>query len=167
MINYAGYIIRMVHIVAPALKHHEMHLIWLTPLFPFCRCCATVPEAASLSSPECVWTGCLGLGQHHRWVTVGMIMISFRIKNSQFQDVHLIYVCSLQAMGLSAGTMWSAWAWWSLFSPSSVPPFPSPSFAMSPGSWSICAATRTLHHPWRRSRRCVWETECLYSSLIY
>ncbi len=66
-----------------------------------------------------------------------------------------VCVCSLQVTALSAETMWSAWVWSSPCSLSSVPPFPSPSSAMSPGSWSICAATRTLHHPWRRSRRCV------------
>lgn len=45
-----------------------------THLLLVCRCCATVPETASLSSPERVRTGRLGSGQHHRWVAVGMKM---------------------------------------------------------------------------------------------
>lgn len=60
-----------------------------------------------------------------------------------------------QVMVHSAETMWLVWVWSIPCSLSSVLPSPSPSCAMSPGSWSTCAATRTLHHPWRRSWRCV------------
>lgn len=62
---------------------------------------------------------------------------------------------SLQATALSAETTWSVWAWSNPCCLSSVPPFPSPSCAMSLGSWSTCAATRTPRHLWKPSRRCV------------
>lgn len=77
----------------PELNLHEITIV--LSLFPLCRCCAAVPEAASLSSPECVWTGRLGPGQHHRWVAVGVNVISFRIKYSQHQDMSSICVCLL------------------------------------------------------------------------
>lgn len=73
----------------------------------------------------------------------------------KYNVTHITSVWSLQVMAPSVEIMWLTWVLSSPCSPSSVPPSPSLSSATSPGLWWICAATRTLHRPWRRSKRCV------------
>lgn len=85
------------HGVVPELREqmsdHVMPVTWLTNLFLLCRCCATVPEAASLPSPECVRAGCLGPGQHHRWVPVGVNLSMLEINTVRPETTCAPSVC--------------------------------------------------------------------------
>ena len=42
--------------------------IWVCLSLYMSRCCASIPAAATISSPERMWTGRVGARQHHRWV---------------------------------------------------------------------------------------------------
>lgn len=123
------------------------------------RCSAPIPATVTLSSPECVWTGCLGFRKHYRWV-VGLFSMYAQVSKSL-----LTYVDSTgfgQVMVRSAGIMSSLWVWSSLCCLLSAPLSRLPSFAMSPGLSLTSAATRTHRHPWRRCKRWVHRCSPLY-----
>lgn len=113
---------------------------------------APVPATVTLSSPERVWTGCLGFRKHYWWVA-GLCLTCARV--STFLLTNVDSAGFGQVMVRSAGIMSFLWVWLSPCWLLSARLSQLPSFVMLPGLSLTSAATRTHHHPWRRCKRWV------------